>query len=80
MAVDEINQLHAAINQVIDAGINDGGTTFRDYRNGNGEKGSHQENLFVYGRNGLPCRFCGSIIEKIEVGGRGTHFCPQCQK
>ncbi len=80
LAVDEINQLHAAINQVIDAGINDGGTTFRDYRNGNGEKGSHQENLFAYGRNGLPCRFCGSIIEKIEVGGRGTHFCPQCQK
>lgn len=80
LAVNEIKQLYAAINQVIDAGINDGGTTFRDYRNGNGEKGSHQENLFAYGRTGLPCRFCGSIIEKIEVGGRGTHFCPQCQK
>ena len=76
----EIETLYTAINQVIADGIDDGGTTFRDYRNGNGEKGSHQENLFAYGREGLPCKFCGCIIEKIEVGGRGTHFCPRCQK
>lgn len=72
--------LYRAINQVIADGIRDGGTTFRDYRDGNGDKGKHQRNLLAYGRGGLPCLSCGTPIEKIEVGGRGTHFCPQCQR
>lgn len=77
---EELTRLYDSINKVIADGINDGGTTFRDYRDGNGEKGSHQENLYAYGRDGEPCRKCGTIMEKIRVGGRGTHFCPQCQK
>lgn len=77
---DEIQKLHTAINQVIASGIKDGGTTFRDYRDGNGEKGSHQENLLVYGRTGLPCHICGTLIKRIEVAGRGTHLCPNCQR
>lgn len=76
---DEAEKLYGSINKVIADGIRDGGTTFRDYRDGNGEKGSHQENLFVYGRDGKPCRKCGEIILKTRVGGRGTHFCPNCQ-
>ena len=76
---DELTLLYANINRVISEGIRDGGTTFRDYRNGNGEKGSHQDNLFAYARDGKPCRVCGTIMEKIRVGGRGTHFCPSCQ-
>ena len=76
----EVKKLHKAINKVIEDGINDGGTTFRDYRDGNGGKGSHQEKLFVYGRDGEQCRKCGTIIEKTKVGGRGTHYCPKCQK
>lgn len=77
---EEIAKLHQAINKVIADGIADGGTTFRDYRNGDGGKGSHQEKLFVYGRDGEPCRKCGTPLEKIKVGGRGTRFCPRCQK
>lgn len=76
----EIDRLHKNINKVIADGIADGGTTFRDYRDGNGEKGSHQDHLFAYGRDGKPCRSCGTIMLKIRVGGRGTHFCPECQK
>lgn len=76
----EIGILHQNINRVIADGIADGGTTFRDYRDGNGGKGSHQEHLFAYGRDGQPCRRCGTVMEKIRVGGRGTHFCPSCQK
>lgn len=72
-------RLHTAINDVIAAGINDGGTTFRDYQNGEGKKGHHQEHLFVYGRTGEKCRECGAPIEKTFLGGRGTHFCPHCQ-
>ena len=39
-----------------------------------------QLELNVYGREGEPCKRCGSIIEKMKVGGRGTHICPKCQK
>ena len=80
LTAGEVQRLHDAVNKVIADGIADGGTTFRDYRDGNGDRGSHQEHLFVYGRDGQPCRNCGTMLEKIKVGGRGTRFCPLCQK
>ncbi|MBQ2088275.1 MAG: bifunctional DNA-formamidopyrimidine glycosylase/DNA-(apurinic or apyrimidinic site) lyase [Selenomonas sp.] len=76
----ECRKLADAVNEVIAAGIADGGTTFRDYQNGAGGKGGHQEHLYAYGRTGQPCRKCGTPMERITVGGRGTHFCPQCQE
>ncbi|MBO5650580.1 MAG: DNA-formamidopyrimidine glycosylase, partial [Selenomonas sp.] len=76
----ECGKLWESVNKVIADGIADGGTTFRDYQNGEGGKGSHQEHLYVYGRKGEKCRNCGSLIERITVGGRGTHFCPYCQE
>ncbi|MFL6562232.1 MAG: zinc finger domain-containing protein, partial [Bacillus sp. (in: firmicutes)] len=36
--------------------------------------------LYAYGRNGEECKRCGTLLEKTTVGGRGTHYCPQCQK
>ncbi len=75
----EINKLYDAITQVIREAIAHNGTTFRDYRDGIGQKGSHQQHLYVYGRKAQPCRNCGTPIEKTEVAGRGTHFCPYCQ-
>lgn len=77
---EECQKLWQAVNQVIEAGIKDGGTTFRDYRNGEGGKGSHQEHLYVYHRQGEPCRECGVLIEYTKVAGRGTHYCPMCQR
>ena len=76
----ECSRLWESVNKVIADGIADGGTTFRDYQNGEGGKGSHQEHLYVYGRKGEQCRNCGAVIERITVGGRGTHFCPNCQE
>ena len=76
----ECSRLWESVNKVIAAGIADGGTTFRDYQNGEGGKGSHQEHLYVYGRKGEQCRNCGAVIERITVGGHGTHFCPNCQE
>ena len=76
---DEIAKLHEAINFVIDKGICGNGTTFRDYLDGVGNKGEFQNELCVYGRKGLPCPSCGTLIVRTEVGGRGTHYCPQCQ-
>lgn len=80
LSAAEIEGLHAAVNRVIADGIADGGTTFRDYRDGLGKEGAHQEHLFVYARRGLPCKRCGAAIEKTVVAGRGTHFCPVCQR
>jgi formamidopyrimidine-DNA glycosylase len=42
--------------------------------------GSYQEKMWVYHRTGQPCLVCGSLIKKIIIGQRSTHFCPQCQK
>ena len=75
----EVIRLHEAINFVIDKGICGNGTTFRDYLDGIGNKGEFQNDLCVYGRKNLPCPACGTLIVRTEVGGRGTHFCPQCQ-
>ena len=75
----EIKKLHKAILAVIAQGIENGGTTFRDYKDGEGKKGSNQEYLCVYGRRGQPCRTCGSSIEYMRVAGRGTSYCPKCQ-
>jgi formamidopyrimidine-DNA glycosylase len=72
--------LYHAVNHVIAAGIEHGGTTFRDYRDGEGKSGSHQNYLLVYGRKGQPCITCGTPIEWKEVAGRGTHYCPYCQR
>ena len=76
----ECSSLWESVNKVIAAGIADGGTTFRDYQNGEGGNGSHQDHLYVYGRKGEQCRNCGAVIERITVGGRGTHFCPNGQE
>ena len=77
---DEITKLYNAVNNVIVAGIDDGGTTFSDYRDGNGNKGRHQDNLYVYQRTKQPCRKCHTIIERTVIGGRSSHYCPECQK
>ncbi|MDR3561723.1 MAG: DNA-formamidopyrimidine glycosylase [Negativicutes bacterium] len=76
----EVVKLHNAINQVIHQGIEHGGTTFRDYRDGDGKSGSNQHHLNVYGRKNQACNTCGTPIAKTEVAGRGTHFCPTCQR
>ncbi len=77
---DELERLYNAINKVIGDAIHHGGTTFRDYRDGEGQSGSHQHHLHVYGRAGQPCHGCGSPIARKESAGRGTHYCPHCQK
>jgi len=76
----ECAHLCRAINRVIAQGIANHGTTFRNYRDGNGESGENQNHLLVYGRKGQACSFCGTTLEQIKVGGRGSVYCPHCQK
>ena len=65
---------------VLAQAVEKGGSTVRSYSNAFGEDGTMQEEHQVYGKTGQPCLRCGTPIEKIQLGGRGTHFCPHCQK
>ncbi len=67
-------------NIVIAKAIDEGGTTVKSFMASNEAHGLFQHSLNVYGRNGEPCHECGTTIEKIKIGGRGTHFCPKCQR
>ena len=50
------------------------------YPNIDGKRGTFENHLMVHKRQGLPCYLCGSIIRKEKIGGRGTYYCPLCQK
>lgn len=75
----EIEKIHAATVATLAEAVERGGSTIRTYINSQGQIGSFQELLNVYGRKGEPCVTCGNVIEKTVVGGRGTHYCPMCQ-
>ena len=76
---DEIRRLQRAIRAALRAGIERQGSTLSEYRTPDGGRGAMQEEFRVYGRDGLPCRRCGTTITKTRVGGRGTWYCPRCQ-
>ena len=66
--------------KVLDKAIEEGGTTIRSYTSEEGVTGLFQNNLCVHQREKEPCRVCKTPIVKIKVGGRGTYYCPKCQK
>jgi len=76
---DELRALHRGIRRALELGIARQGSSLSTYALPNGERGSMQEALRVYGREGLPCERCGTPIEKLRVAGRGTWYCPSCQ-
>jgi formamidopyrimidine-DNA glycosylase len=73
-------RLHAEIRRILTAAIASSGSTVRDYRTGTGQSGSFQFELLVYGREGEPCRRCGTRLAGThEIDGRITVFCHRCQ-
>ncbi len=76
---DQAQRLVRNSRQVLRQAIKWGGTTFRDYRQVNGEKGRFASRLKVYERDGLECMVCGGLIHRITLLGRSTYFCPTCQ-
>jgi formamidopyrimidine-DNA glycosylase len=72
--------LHAAIVDVLKGAIEREGTTFRDYVMVNGESGRNAAALVAYGQAGRPCPRCGAPLRRIVLGGRGTTYCPSCQR
>lgn len=76
----DMKKLYKNIRKILKLGIKYNGTTFSDYVNAFGEKGSFQEKLQVYQKEGQKCKKCGEIIVKNKVAGRSTYYCPNCQK
>ena len=77
---DEIRAVHRGVRRALERGIARQGATLRDYRTPDGGSGSMQHEFNVYGREGEPCPRCGTPIEKTRAGGRGTWYCPACQR
>ena len=73
-------RLHAAVLQTLSDSLDDRGSSFSDYRDGLGGEGLHHVRVHVFRREGQACGRCGAIILKKRVAGRGTHYCPGCQR
>jgi formamidopyrimidine-DNA glycosylase len=76
----ELDRLHVALQQVLRHAIQLGGSSVSDYVDAEGVRGFFQLEHCVYSRENQPCRHCGTPIRKIIVAGRGTHYCPGCQR
>ena len=79
MRPEHLLALRDAVIDALQAGIDAGGSSIDDYRDGRGEKGTMQERFLVHTREGEPCPSCEGEIARIVVGGRSTYFCPSCQ-
>jgi len=76
----EIKKIWQAILRILRLAIKHRGTSFSDYLDSEGRKGNFIKYLKVYGRTGQKCLRCGGIVMKTKIGGRGTHWCEECQK
>jgi formamidopyrimidine-DNA glycosylase len=75
----ECTRLVRAVRAALQAAIKAGGTTLRDYVGTDGNPGYFRQKLYVYERDGKPCRVCATLIRKIAQGQRSTYYCPHCQ-
>jgi formamidopyrimidine-DNA glycosylase len=73
-------RLAAAVKRILAHAIERGGTTLRDFISPDGAPGYFEQELFVYGRAGEPCRVCATLIRASVIGQRSTFHCPRCQR
>jgi formamidopyrimidine-DNA glycosylase len=76
----ELEGLRLALREVLKEAIRMGGSSVSDYVDANGVRGLFQLEHCVYQRTGLPCRRCQRPILRMVLAGRGTHYCPHCQR
>jgi len=79
LSLEQVQRLHSAVIQVLQTSIAAGGTTFSSFLNVQGINGNYGGVAWVYNRQGQPCRTCATPIQRLRLGGRSAHFCPQCQ-
>ena len=80
ISLDKWEEIIQQTRRILGEAIEAGGTTIRSYTSSLGVTGLFQQNLYVQSRQGEDCRVCGTPIEKTRVNGRGTYYCPSCQK
>lgn len=80
LSMEDVKILHQKIIETLEEAVEKGGSTVRSYVNSQGQIGMFQLELYVYGRRGENCKICDTPLKRIVVGGRGTVFCPSCQK
>lgn len=73
-------RLAQEVKRILDYAITRGGTTLRDFISPDGAPGYFEQELFVYGRAGEPCKVCGTAIRQAVLGQRSTFWCPRCQR
>ena len=76
----EYARLAGRVREVLAEAVEQGGTTLRDFAGADGRSGYFQQDLYVYGREGEPCRVCGSAIKSLRLGNRQSCYCPRCQR
>ena len=76
---DELRRLHRAVQHILRDAIRLRGSSISDYVDLEGGRGEFQQRHRAYQRDGKKCARCGTIIRRIIVAGRSSHFCPQCQ-
>jgi len=76
---DQLERLHRALVEVLQASIGAGGTTFSAFRDLTGTNANYDNAAWVYRRGGQPCRVCGTPIRRDKLSGRSSHWCPSCQ-
>jgi formamidopyrimidine-DNA glycosylase len=74
------DKLVAALKQVLNEAIRQGGTTLRDFTSGEGKPGYFQQSLSVYAQQGRPCPNCATPIRETRTAQRSTFYCPHCQR
>jgi formamidopyrimidine-DNA glycosylase len=77
---DQLLKLHSAVKEVLKEAIALGGSSISDYVDADGEEGFFQLQHRVYGREEQPCLVCKSLIKRVVIAGRSSHYCPKCQK
>ncbi len=80
LSEEEKKDLYKAIVDSLKKGLKYGGASELNFVNVLGQDGGYQNHMLVYGKNGESCPNCGEKIKRISLGGRGTFFCPNCQK
>lgn len=76
----EIKGIFQKMKEILKEAIKHRGSSVKYYLDARGQKGKYLKYHQIYGRQGKPCKKCGSIIKRIKIGGRSAHFCPICQK
>ncbi len=80
VGMERCERLVQAIKKTLQQAIEAGGSTLRDFVNGNGQPGYFQQQYWVYGRNGQACKKCDVMIKQIKQSQRSSFYCPSCQR